>query len=72
MGKEKQEFCIKLKERALTNSIRGDPEVVSRLGDRKMRKLLFMLVFIACIAHVSSSSYVSKTKVLLAEKRARL
>ena len=66
------QFCIKLKERALTNSIRGDPEVVSCLGDRKMRKLLFMLVFIACITHVSSWSYVSKTKVLLAEKRARL
>ena len=48
------QFRMKLKERALMNSIRGDPEVVSYLGDRKMRKLLFALVFIACIAHVSS------------------
>ena len=64
------QFRMKLKERALMNSIRGDPEVVSCLGDRKMRKLLFILVFITCIAHVSSWSYVSKKK-LLAEKRAR-
>ena len=48
------QFRMKLKERALMNSIRGDPEVVSCLGDRKMRKLLFILVFITCIAHVSS------------------
>ena len=63
MGKEKQEFCIKLKERALTNSIRGDPEVVSCLGDRKMRKLLFMLVFIAVLPMYPADLMLVKQKL---------
>ena len=65
IGKENRKaacdvILYKVKGKSLTNSIRGYPEVVSCHWDRKMKKLLFSLVFIAFIFYVSSWSYVRK------------
>ena len=65
IGKENRKaacdlILYKVKGKSLTNSIRGYPEVVSYHWDRKMKKLLFTLVFIACIFYASNWSYVRK------------
>ena len=65
IGKENRKaacdlILYRVEGKSLTNSIRGYPEVVSCHWDRKMKKLLFTLVFIACIFYVFSWSYVRK------------
>ena len=65
IGKENRKaacdlILYRVEGKSLTNSIRGYPEVVSCHWDRKMKKLLFTLVFVAFIFYVSSWSYVRK------------
>ena len=70
IGKENRKaacdlILYRVEGKSLTNSIRGYPEVVSCHWDRKMKKLLFTLVFIACIFYVFSWSYVRKPTACL-------
>ena len=63
-------FCVNQVVKVVKDQYQRRP-VVSWHCDRKMRKLILTLVFSACIVYVSSRSYVSETKALLAEKWAR-